>query len=241
MIGVLVADLIKLRGSLVLLVMAVPPVMMTVLGVLVIISGNSAGDWPRTALSGTAIWAYFLLPMTATGLTALLAQLEHSTGVWSHILATGTPRWQIFLSKGLIAFALMAATSLLVGLAIFTSGHVGGWIVPAEALEGIPPYGQVASTLMKMWVASLLVTAFQLAIALRFASFALPVSVGIGGTFVAVAATSSQWGLVFPWLMPVNVLASEPERAALAIAIGGIGGLVALAAMILWLSRRDWD
>lgn len=241
MIGVLVADLIKLRGSLVLLVMAVPPVMMTVLGVLVIISGNSAGDWPRTALSGTAIWAYFLLPMTATGLTALLAQLEHSTGVWSHILATGTPRWQIFLSKGLIAFALMGATSLLVGLAIFTSGHVGGLVLPAEALEGIPPYGQIVSILMKMWVASLLVTAFQLAIALRFSSFALPVSVGIGGTFVAVAATSSQWGLVFPWLMPVNVLASEPDRAALAIAIGGIGGLAALAAMIIWLSRRDWD
>jgi lantibiotic transport system permease protein len=69
----------------------------------------------------------------------------------------------------------------------------------------------------------------------------LPVSVGIGGTFVAVAATSSQWGLVFPWLMPVNVLASEPDRALLAIAIGGIGGLVALTAMIIWLSRRDWD
>jgi lantibiotic transport system permease protein len=241
MIGVMIADLIKLRGSLVLLVMAVPPVMMAVLGVLVIISGNAAGDWPRTALSGTAIWAYFLLPMTATGLTALLAQLEHATGVWSHILATGTPRWQIFLSKGLIAFALMAATSLLVGLAIFASGHVGGLVMPAEALEGIPPYGQVASILAKMWVASLLVTAFQLAIALRFSSFALPVSVGIGGTFVAVAATSSQWGLVFPWLMPVNVLASEPERAVMAITIGGMGGLIALAAMILWLSRRDWD
>ena len=211
MIGVIIADLIKLRGSLVLLVMAVPPVMMAVLGVLVIISGNSAGDWPRTALSGTAIWAYFLLPMTATGLTALLAQLEHSTGVWSHILATGTPRWQIFLSKGLIAFALMGTTSLLVGLAIFASGHVGGLVMPAEALEGIPPYGQIVSILTKMWAASLLVTAFQLAIALRFSSFALPVSVGIGGTFVAVAATSSKWGLVFPWLMPVNVLASEPE------------------------------
>jgi lantibiotic transport system permease protein len=240
MIGVLVADLIKLRGSLVLLVMAVPPVMMTVLGVLVIISGNSAGDWPRTALSGTAIWAYFLLPMTATGLTALLAQLEHSTGVWSHILATGTPRWQIFLSKGLIAFALMGATSLLVGLAIFASGHLGGMLAPAEALEGLPPYGDVFSILSKMWVASLLVTALQLAIALRFSSFALPVSVGIGGTFVAVAATSSRWGLIFPWLMPVNVLASEPDRASLAIAIGGIGGLITLAAMTVWLSRKDW-
>ena len=240
MIGVIIADLIKLRGSLVLLVMAVQPVMMAVLGVLVIISGNSAGDWPRTALSGTAIWAYFLLPMTATGLTALLAQLEHSTGVWSHILATGTPRWQIFLSKGLIAFALMGTTSLLVGLAIFASGHVGGILVSTEALEGVPPYGQVVAILAKMWVAGLLVTAFQLAIALRFSSFALPVSVGIGGTFVAVAATSSKWGLVFPWLMPVNVLASEPERALLAITIGGIGGLAALAAMIVWLSRKDW-
>ncbi|QNL19007.1 hypothetical protein HXX25_06485 [Hyphobacterium sp. CCMP332] len=234
------ADLIKLRGSLVLMVMAVPPVMMAVLGVLVIISGNAAGDWPRTAISGTAIWAYFLLPMTATGLTALLAQLEHSTGVWSHILATGTPRWQIFLSKGLIAFALMGATSLLVGLAIFTSGHVGGLVMPAEALEAFHPMARSFPSLRKC--------GWRACSSRRFSSpspCAFPAS-----------PCRSRWALAAPswrspppprngaglsWLMPVNVLASEPDRAETAIAIGGMGGLVALTAMILWLSRRDWD
>ncbi|WP_420431855.1 ABC transporter permease [Hyphobacterium sp.] len=241
MIGVLRSDFLKLRRSLVLLIVAVSPVMIFLLGVLVMISGNASGEWTTTALSGMAVWAYFLLPMTATGLTALIAQLEHGTNTWSHILTTGVPRWQVFASKALLTIALMAFVSALVWAAIFAAGHLGGALAPANALAGAPPYFAGARLLALMWLASFLVTAIQLAIALRFASFALPVSVGIGGTFVAVAATASRWGLVFPWLLPVNVLATDAARSELAIAIGAIGGLTAFAAMILWLSRKDWS
>ena len=94
--------------------------------------------------------------------------------------------------------------------------------------------------LLQADIAALCVTALQWLIATRFRSFAVAVSVGIGGTFVAVAATSSKWGLYFPWLMPVNILASEPERADLAMAYGLTGGILIYGLGILWLARRDW-
>lgn len=240
MIGVLRSDLLKLRRSLVLLIVAVSPVMIFLLGVLVVISGNASGEWTTTALSGMAVWAYFLLPMTVTGLTALIAQLEHGTNTWSHILTTGVPRWQVFASKALLTIALMAMISALVWAAIFAAGHLGSTLSRANALNGAPPYLAGARLLVMLWLASFLVAAIQLAIALRFASFALPVSVGIGGTFVAVAATASRWGLVFPWLLPVNVLAPDAERSGIAIAVGAIGGIIAFLVMTLWLSRKDW-
>jgi ABC-2 type transport system permease protein len=169
-----------------------------------------------------------------------MAQIEHGTNTWSHVLTAGVPRWQVFLSKALVTLALMALVAVLVWAALFAAGHLGSMLAPAQALTGAPPYLAAARLLALMWVASFLVIAIQLTIALRFSSFALPVSVGIGGTFIAVAATSSRWGLVFPWLIPVNVLAPDGARSTLAIVIGAVGGLIAFAAMIAWLSRRDW-
>ena len=139
-----------------------------------------------------------------------------------------------------MALALMALVSALIWVSIFASGYVGGWINPEEALAGTPPWWDAAKLLAKMFLASALLIAVQIGVALRFNSFALPVSVGIGGTFVAVAATSSKYGIYFPWLLPINMLASEASRAEFALMLGGLGGAALLAAIVIWLSRRDW-
>jgi ABC-2 type transport system permease protein len=97
----------------------------------------------------------------------------------------------------------------------------------------------LASTLAKMVAAAALVCMLQLWVALRFRSFVPPLVFGIGGTFVAVAATSARQGAYFPWLMAVNVLATEPERQQLAIMLGTLGGLAALAAMVLHMNLRE--
>ena len=90
-----------------------------------------------------------------------------------------------------------------------------------------------------MVAAAGLVCMLQLWVALRFRSFVPPLVFGIAGTFVAVAATSARQGLYFPWLMAVNVLASEPERQLFAVMLGGLGGLAALSAMLVHLNLRE--
>lgn len=52
-------------------------------------------------------------------------------------------------------------------------------------------------------------------------------------TFFAVVALSAKVGVVLPWQIPVNQLASDPARAQLALALGGVGGCVALCTCIL--------
>ncbi len=46
-------------------------------------------------------------------------------------------------------------------------------------------------------------------------------------------------GMVLPWQIPVNQLASDPDRASLALALGCIGGIVAFAAMLRQLSGKE--
>jgi ABC-2 type transport system permease protein len=90
-----------------------------------------------------------------------------------------------------------------------------------------------------MFAGSLLLIAIQLWAALRFRSFVPPLVIGIGGTFVAVAATASKQGAFFPWLIPTNALATDPEQAAMAIDIGFYGGLAAALLMLIDMSRKE--
>jgi hypothetical protein len=90
-----------------------------------------------------------------------------------------------------------------------------------------------------MYLSSILLIAVQLWLALRYASFVPALAAGIGGTFFAVVGTSARIGVVLPWQIPVNMLASDPARADAALLIGFLGGIVALIGMLIHLSRRE--
>ncbi len=240
MIALLQAECLKLRRSLIVLLILSIPTMVFLLGVAAIATGNSTDQWSKMAMSGAAIWSFFLLPMSATALTALIAQLEHGSRAWSYTLALPHPKWAVFTAKAIIIVLVMAVISALVGVATIMSGIVAGWIAPETAMQGDLPLALMGGILFKMWLTGLLVVAIQFAVAMRFESFAVPVVVGIAGTFVAVVATSAQAGLYFPWLMATNILNSDPERAQQALLMGSLGGVLLFTLTIAWLSRRDW-
>ncbi|MAK63574.1 MAG: hypothetical protein CMF75_02350 [Maricaulis sp.] len=240
MIRILLAEALKLRRSLLLLVAATPPVMVFLLGMLIVASGEGPSEWTMLTISGAAVWAFFLMPMSAIGLTALMAQLEHGPGTWTHTLGLPVPRWQVFLAKAILALLLMAAVSLAVALASWAAPMAGMLVPGSVAVMGDYDPGLAWRLYSQILMSGLLVIAIQWTLAMRFRSFAVPVSAGIGGTFVAVAATSADKGIYFPWLMPVNVMASDPARTEFVIKTGLIGGVIVFALAILWLSRKDW-
>jgi len=239
MIKVFLAEGIKIRRSLVLLVSITPPAMVFLLSFLMV-STDKGGEWPMFVLRSAGIWAFFLFPMSVIGITALLAQIEYDPGGWSHVMALPVGRWKIFAAKAVLALLLCLLVSALVALATVGGGVLGGVVSPNSALQGAIPWALMIRLFGSMYLAGGLMMAVQWAVAMQFRSFAVPVSVGIGGTFVAISATSTEYGIYFPWLMPTNVMASDPARAEFAIALGSVGGVVLFVLTILWLSRRDW-
>jgi ABC-2 type transport system permease protein len=241
MLRIFIAEAAKLRRSLVLLLCAAAPAMVALLCALMF--NQKAGPdqpWALYLLSASAIWSFFMLPMTVTALTILVAQIEHGERFWNHLLALPVPRAFFFAAKIVAVVLLVAAMTGLLFLLTPAFAWLADAATPGRRLTGELGFGPFALTLAKMFAGALLLMALQLWAALRFRSFVPPLVLGIGGTFVAVVATGSDYGPYFPWLIATNALAADPAQARLALMVGTIGGLLVIAAMLVDLSHREY-
>lgn len=235
----LAVEAVKLRRSLALLLAFVAPALVAVFVFFNLLRLDKAQPWGITLQTSAAIWAFFMLPMSVTALTALVASTEHAPRAWDTLRALPVPRWHLYASKIVGVLAVVAMMSALLALMTWGAIDLAAWLKPSIAPTGAAdPVGHLV-LLARIFVAAWLLVALQLWIALRFSSFVPALATGIGGTFFAVVATSAKIGVVLPWQIPVNQLASDPARAGLALAIGGIGGGVVMLAMLRSLSRRD--
>ncbi|HEY8591497.1 MAG TPA: ABC transporter permease [Sphingomicrobium sp.] len=240
MIAAFTTEIIKLRRSLALLLCVAAPSMVAILATVMLMDRDKPSDWQTFAIGSTGLWSFFMLPMTVTALTVLIAQMEHGPRFWNHLLALPVPRWRIFMAKALVVVLLVAA--MMAGLAILMplAGRLGEALASGQQLTGTLDMWQFVELLATMFKGSLLLIAVQLWAALRFRSFVPPLVIGIGGTFVAVVATGAKQGVWFPWLIPTNALASDPARGEFAIQLGLWGGIAALALMVLDLNRKSF-
>ena len=239
MIAVLIAEYTKLRRSLVLLLCAAAPTMVTAMAFVILLASKRPQGWEAYMTNACAVWAIFMLPMAVTALTVLVAQIEHGSRAWNHLLALPIPRWRFFAAKAVVVLSLTAAMSLILFALLAPAGLLAKAVRPSVGLCGPVPMAQTAWILARMFAGSVLMTVIQLWAALRFRSFVPPLILGIGGTFVAVAATSAKQGAFFPWLIPLNVIVHDPGRAELALAVGLWGGLALGVVMLVAMSRHQ--
>lgn len=240
MIAVLAVEFKKLNRSLALLLAVVAPALIGVFSFFLMLRDEAPKPYDSWLLSGEGIWAFFMLPMSVTALTALVAQMEHGPKSWDHLRALPMPRWRIYAAKTFCVIAVVALMSALTLVLTWAAVEAASAVKPAVRPEDAPDLAKHAVILVKMLGASLLLIALQLWMALRFSSFVPGLALGIGGTFFAVVATSAKAGVFMPWQMPVNMLlTNEPWRAEIALMLGGVGGLIALTLMVAHLSWRE--
>lgn len=239
MLAVLSVEFRKLNRSLALLLALVAPALIAIFTFFNLLRGSRPESYDMWLTSGSAIWAFFMLPMSVTALTALVANMEHGPKSWDHLRALPVPRWRIYLAKTVCVIAVVAAMSALTLLMTWAAIEMASALKPQITPSGEADLVAHVWTLIKMLGAALLLIALQLWVALRFSSFVPGLALGIGGTFFAVVATSARAGVFMPWQMPVNMLATEPWRVETALAIGGAGGLIALGLMVAHLAWRE--
>jgi lantibiotic transport system permease protein len=237
--AVLAVELIKLRRSLALLLATVAPALVAVFLFFNLLRMEKPGPWAMALQSSAAIWAFFMLPMSVTALTALVAHTEHGPRAWDFLRALPRPRWHLYAAKAIAVLGVVAAMSLLLAGATLAVVEAAAWFKPAITPTGERDVGAFLMLLGRVFLSAWLLVAIQLWVALRYASFVPALAVGIGGTFFAVVATSAKLGVFMPWQIPVNQLASDPDRALLALALGALGGCAAIGGMLLHLSRSE--
>lgn len=235
----LAVEAYKLRRSLALVLAVVAPLLIAVFVFFNLLRIGKPAPWGVTLQSSAAIWAFFMLPMSVTALTALTAHTEHGPRAWDHLRALPLPRWHLYAAKAACVLGVVAGMSVLLVLLGIGAVLLAQWWNPAIVPTGAPGFGDHFQLVGRIFVSAWLLVAVQLWIALRYSSFVPALATGIAGTFFAVVATSAKAGVFLPWQIPVNQLASDPDRALLALVLGGLGGCAAFALMMWHLDRRE--
>jgi ABC-2 type transport system permease protein len=238
MLSVLSVEIRKLNRSLALLLALAAPCLIGIFAFFNISRFDQPGPWSQWMTTSVGIWAFFMLPMSVTALTALIAQMEHAPRSWDHLRSLPVPRWRIYAAKLACVLGLIVFMSLLnLGIS-YGAVELAAVLKPAIRPTGSPDFPGTAWLLVKVLVAALLMIAIQFWAAMRFSSFVPALALGIGGTFFAVVATGAKEGVFFPWQMAVNVFV-EGWRHDTAMWLGGGLGTLALIAAVLHLSRRE--
>lgn len=238
MIPYLMAETIKLRRSLALLLAISAPAFVALLAFLIAWRNPKPEIYPfgMVMANGAGLWAMAMFPLSLTALSVLVAQTEHGPRTWDHLLTMPGARLKLFVAKMVVMVGVAALMSLMLWLSL---GLAAAALPSVRAITGQWDGSDLAILLGKMLAAGLMMMAGQLWVALRFRSFVPPLIVGIVGTFVSIAASSAEEGVYFPWLMPLRMLAPEPDMVRLALQLGSIGGLFLTMLMIADLSRRE--
>ena len=239
MLAVLSVELRKLNRSLAAVLAVAAPSLIAIFGFFMVLRGRGPQPWEMWMVSAIGIWAYFMLPMSVTALTALVAHMEHGPKSWDHLRSLPLPRWRLYAAKAVMVLAVVAIMSVLTLAMTWAAVMLATAIKPELTPAGPFELARYAATMGKVFLSAILMIAIQLWIALRFASFVPALVVGIGGTFFSVVATSAKQGVFFPWQMPVNMLATEAWRVNTALGLGCGLGLVVLALATAHLSRRE--
>lgn len=239
MLTALIVEARKLNRSLAVLLALAAPCLIGIFIFFNMLRGKAPMPWEMWMGSSAGIWAFFMLPMSVTALTALVAQMEHGPKAWDHLRALPRPRWTIYAAKAACVLALVAAMSLLNLAVTYGAVRAAAAIKPVLEPTGDLALAQHLAVVGRMWLAAILLTAIQFWTAMRFASFVPALAIGIGGTFFSVVATAAKQGAFFPWQMPVNMLATEAWRVNTALGLGGGLGALVLVLAVAHLSARE--
>jgi hypothetical protein len=239
MLAVLSVEARKLNRSLAMVLALAAPGLIAIFVFFNMLRGKGPKPWEIWTQASIGIWAYFMLPMSVTALTALVAHMEHGPRAWDHLRALPVARWKIYAAKALCVVAITAAMSVLNLTLTVGAISAATAIKPILAPTGTLDLAALALLIGKVMLAAILLIAIQLWTALRFSSFVPALTLGIGGTFFSVVATSAKPGVFFPWQMPVNMLSQEAWRVNTALALGGGLGAAVLALAIIHLARRE--
>ena len=239
------AELLKVKRTLALWMVFVAPLVVLSLQFLLLwqrgeapISRYSSNPWVVIHLSTFNLYAVGMLPLFITLETALLAGIEHGPKAWKQLFALPVPRATIVTAKMLVTAAMIAMSCIVLVFGTVLCGYALAAIFPQVDFSSGPPWSDLWTGAVSMFLASWLILVLHAWVALRWPSFAFASGFGMSATVGIALIASSKYWKIYPWALPVHA-AGGSQFAGLALTLGAFGGL-AFAVVACWdLARRD--
>jgi lantibiotic transport system permease protein len=244
----ILAEGIKLRRTLAQRLCWIAPLVVVVLYVLLSLrqdlgteqAGSSKEAWINFANACWALWAFLMLPLFITLQSALLAGLEHNEQQWKHLLALPTPKSVHYVAKWVLLLLMTFVSLLFLVLFIEVAGYILSMLRPTFGIRGAAPHAYLLEVSLRVFAASMLITAIHTWVAIRWRSFTVAVATGMSATVIGfVVAQSQEYGRFYPWSMPVQVFAYEGANSNFIVIVGLVSSLVIFALGLWDFNRRD--
>ena len=244
------AETLKLKGTLAAWTCVIAPATVVVLYVLQLTFtripagyvADPAKAWNGFSQSVLALWLFLMLPLLVTLQAALLAGLEHADRHWKHLLALPVPRGMHFLAKLLVLAGMVLASFAVLVVLLPLGGLALMQLKPAFGLAGSPDVAWLLRSAGIAFAASLLIVAIHAWVSIRWRSFTVAVSIGMGATVAGfLIGQSARFGHWYPWSMPMQVLAGKGEHAMWVVTAGLVGGLAVALLGLVDFRRREFD
>ncbi|MXP10199.1 ABC transporter permease [Pseudoblastomonas halimionae] len=240
MIRLVAAEFSKLRRSFAQIFALLVPAFMPLLVFLVLAVKSDDVGWTKViGQLMLPLWFLFLMPMAITVFCALAGQIEYRAKAWDQVLSLPFAKPKIFAAKLIVLLVAMVVMNFL--LLIYTYGLFGA----ANALfrpfmTGDPEIAKTFGVMAKILAAGAFMFALLAWASLRFGNFIVTLTIGIGGTLVALAVAMTQtkdadW---FPWVLPLRAV--DPASGSEPIVIGLVGGAVTVVLALIDLSRKQF-
>lgn len=241
---VLLTEALKLRRTLALRMTVLPLIVVLLYFLLGMfnpeqMSRQTPDVWASLTRNTVSLWTLLMLPLFITLETSLLAGLEHTDRNWKYLLTMPVPRWTIYVSKFLIALALVwLAHAVLIG-GTMVSGMVLRQFSPALGLTALP-VGAIAVPLAKISVAVLMAAAIQHWVSLQWPSFITAMGFGMCAMIVGFMAVNSlSLGPWYPWSLTLHTLSPRATALMHPTTYSAIGAALVTIAGAWQFSRRD--
>jgi hypothetical protein len=129
------AETLKLRRTLALAMVLIAPLFVVVVYALLLqqtaasrsldsgLDGVPGVPWSDLLGGTTELWLLLMLPLYVSLQTELLAHIEHTQQTWKHTFALPISRWAVYGAKFLVALALLAVSSVVLGVGPLPAGR----------------------------------------------------------------------------------------------------------------------
>lgn len=186
------AEWLKLRHSRIWIVLVILPIISVLIGSanFYMNQGVLEKEWYSLWSQVGLFYGEFFFPILIAICCAYIWRLEHLNGNWNMIMTAPISITIIFLSKIVVVAVLLLFVQGLFFLLYLLGGKFVGLSTPLP--------NELLEWFIQGWVASLTIGTLQLALAMRFRSFAIPIGIGLCATFLGLGLYVLDLGMFFP-------------------------------------------
>jgi lantibiotic transport system permease protein len=178
--------------------------------------GEQENIWNFHIENTLLLWVLLTLPMYLSLGSAVITNIETSSGGWKQLFSAPVSRASVYLAKVLAGLLFLTLSSAVIGVLTIGTGYLVGALKGYESvLETIPDIGRMFSLLGLILLSSTLILSIQLWLASRFKSFILPAGLGVVGIISNFILTNSvKFARFSPWMFPVSIISNESGKVA---------------------------